>query len=254
MSDPVPTVAFEGVSFAYRAGMPVVADATFRVESRAAVCVIGPNGGGKTTLLYLMLGLMRPDAGTVRVLGVEPEAARSRIGYMPQHVGVDDSFPVNVRDVVLMGRLGRHVIARYGRADREAAAEALDEMDVADLARRPFADLSGGQRQRVLIARALASRPDLLLLDEPTAYVDPAFADQFYEIMRRLKTRLTVVMVSHDLGVVSEGIDSVICVNRTVRVHPTSELTGAVIQDLYGSPHALVRHDHCCSERGHRDG
>jgi zinc transport system ATP-binding protein len=254
VSDPLSPVVFEGVSFAYRAGIPVVDDATFRVGNRAAVCVIGPNGGGKTTLLYLMLGLLKPDSGVVRVLGVEPEAARKRIGYMPQHVGFDDTFPVNVLDVVLMGRLDVHVIARYGRADREAAAEALDEMEVADLARRPFAALSGGQRQRVLIARALASRPDLLLLDEPTAYVDPAFADQFYEIIRRLKARLTVVMVSHDLGVVSEGIDSVICVNRSVRVHPTAELTGAVIQNLYGSPHAIVRHDHCCSERGHHNG
>lgn len=254
MSDTVPAIAFEGVSFGYRAGMPVVENASFRVGNHAAVCVIGPNGGGKTTLLHLMLGLLKPGSGTLRVLGADPVAARARIGYMPQHVGFDDSFPVSVRDVVLMGRLGRHVIARYGRADRAAAFEALEEMEVADLARRPFAALSGGQRQRVLIARALASHPDLLLLDEPTAYVDPAFADQFYEIMRRLKTRLTVVLVSHDLGVVSEGVDSVICVNRTVRVHPTSELTGEVIQDLYGSPHALVRHDHCCSERGHRDG
>lgn len=254
MNESPPTVAFDGVSFAYRTGMPVVDGATFRVASRAAVCVIGPNGGGKTTLLYLMLGLLKPDSGTVRILGVDPELARKRIGYMPQHVGFDDTFPVNVMDVVLMGRLDVHVIARYGRADRAAAAEALDEMGVADLARRPFAALSGGQRQRVLIARALASRPDLLLLDEPTAYVDPAFTDQFYEIVRRLKTRLTVVMVSHDLGVVSEGIDSVICVNRTVRVHPTTDLTGEVIQDLYGSPHAMVRHDHCCSEKGHCNG
>lgn len=254
MSETAAAILFEGVTFAYRQGMPVVKDVSLRVEKGKAVCIIGPNGGGKTTLLHLALGLLRADQGSVRVLGMDPLSARAGIGYMPQRVDFDDTFPVNVSDVVLMGRLRMGVVARYGRADREAARAALDEMGVADLERRPFAALSGGQRQRVLIARALASQPELLLLDEPTAYVDPGFAEQFYEIMRRLKTRLTVVMVSHDLGVVSEGVDSVICVNRTVRVHPTSELTGEVIQDLYGSPHALVRHDHCCSEEGHRHG
>lgn len=254
MSSAIPAIEFEGVKFSYRAGTPVLDDASLRVETGTAACVIGPNGGGKTTLLYLVLGLLKPTAGSVRVFGVAPESARARIGYMPQHVGFDESFPVNVRDVVLMGRLRKGVFCRYGRADRDAAAAALDEMGVVDLMKRPFSALSGGQRQRVLIARALASHPDLLLLDEPTAYVDPAFAEQFYEIVRRLRSRLTVVMVSHDLGVVSEGIDSVICVNRRVKVHPTSELTGEVIQRLYGSPQALVRHDQCCSERGHTHG
>jgi zinc transport system ATP-binding protein len=254
VSDGTPAIEFDGVSFWYRPGVPVLTDASFRVDKGSTVCVIGPNGGGKTTLLYLALGLLRPGSGTVRVLGTAPESARKQIGYMPQHADFDDNFPVSVREVVLMGRLRNGLFCRYGRADRDAAAGALEEMGVADLARRPFAALSGGQRQRVLIARALASHPQLLLLDEPTAYVDPAFAEQFYEIVRRLKERLTVVMVSHDLGVVSEGVDSVICVNRRVRVHPTSDLTGEVIQALYGSPHSLVRHDHCCSERGHANG
>jgi len=150
-------------------------------------------------------------------------------------------------DAVLMGRLDRHACGRYDRSDREAALGVLSEMGVADLARRPFFSLSGGQRQRALIARALVSQPELLLLDEPTAYVDPAFADQFYAIVERLRSKMTVVIVSHDLGVVSERVDQVVCVNRTVRIHPVSAMTGEVINAVYGSRLNLVRHDHNCN-------
>jgi zinc transport system ATP-binding protein len=247
-------VSFDGVSFAYRAGQPVLSDATFCLRRRQTACVIGPNGGGKTTLLYLMLGLLRPSAGSIRILGVEPEQARRKVGYMPQQMEYDDQFPVDALDVVLMGRLGCHRTGWYTKADRAAAMGALDEMGMADLARRHFAALSGGQRQRILIARAIVGEPELLLLDEPTAYVDPGFQDQFYSIVDMLKVRMGVVIVSHDLGFVSERIESVVCVNRRVNIHPTAEITGEVIQDLYGSKLSMVRHDMCCSDRGHSHG
>jgi len=246
MSD-APAIECSRVAFGFRAGVPVIEDATFAVPTRSLTCVIGPNGGGKTTLLLLMLGLLQPLSGTVRVLGRLPGEARTRIGYMPQRVGVDDTFPASVMDAVLMGRLDRHACGRYDRSDREAALGVLSEMGVADLARRPFFSLSGGQRQRALIARALVSQPELLLLDEPTAYVDPAFADQFYAIVERLRSKMTVVIVSHDLGVVSERVDQVVCVNRTVRIHPVSAMTGEVINAVYGSRLNLVRHDHNCN-------
>jgi zinc transport system ATP-binding protein len=242
-----PAIAFTDVAFGFRSGVPVIREATFAVRSGALTCVIGPNGGGKTTLLLLILGLARPQSGTVRVLGQSPEEARTRVGYMPQRVGFDDTFPASVTDTVLMGRLDRHAFGHYDRSDRAAAAAALAEMGVADLAGRSFASLSGGQRQRVLIARALVSQPELLLLDEPTAYVDPAFADQFYAIVERLRTKMTVLIVSHDLGVVSEHVDQVVCVHQTVRVHPVSGLTGDVINEIYGSRLNLVRHDHDCN-------
>jgi zinc transport system ATP-binding protein len=198
-----------------------------------------------------MLGLLQPLEGAIQVLGRDPQSASRLVGYMPQHMEYDEQFPVNALDVVLMGRLGRHRVGWYTAADREAAIRALDEMGVADLARRHFAALSGGQRQRVLIARAIVGDPELLLLDEPTAYVDPGFQDQFYSIVDALKSRMCVVIVSHDLGFVSERIETVVCVNRLVHVHPTAEITGAVIQDLYGSRLSMVRHDLCCSDRGH---
>jgi zinc transport system ATP-binding protein len=156
-------------------------------------------------------------------------------------------------DVVLTGRLDRRRwFGFYRRADKEAAAKALHEVALDDLRHRPFAALSGGQRQRVLIARALASEPDLLLLDEPTANVDIAVEEEVYAVLRELNQRLTIVLVTHDLGFVSTFVKSVICVNRRVTVHPTSEVTGAIISEIYGRDLKLVRHDHRCAEDGHQ--
>jgi zinc transport system ATP-binding protein len=208
------------------------------------VSVIGPNGGGKTCLLLLVLGMLRPNRGTVQVFGRAPERERSRMGYVPQFTRFDPLFPVTVYDVVQMGRLGRFWTGPYRKEDREAALDALEQVGLGELRRRSFAELSGGQRQRILIARALATEPEVLLLDEPTANVDRLATDKLYELLVDLNQRLTVVLVSHDLGIVSRFVSSVVCVNRTVFTHPVSELTGEMIRDLYGGEIALVRHDH----------
>ena len=244
-------VVFDNVTFSYD-GSPVVEDVSFVVEDRDFVCVVGPNGGGKTTLLKLMLGVVHPLQGTVRVFGGPPEHARARLGYVPQQSRYDLQFPVRVIDVVLTGRLDRRRwLGLYGRADKEAAANALRQVDLYDLRYRHFSELSGGQRQRALIARALAAEPDLLLLDEPTANVDIVREEELYATLRQLNQRLTIVLVTHDLGFVSTFVKSVVCVNRRVVVHPTSEITGAIISAIYGRDLRLVRHDHRCAERGH---
>lgn len=229
-----PAISFEGVTFGYDQS-PVVRDVTIAIPSGDFACIVGPNGGGKTTLLRLMLGLLRPQQGQVRVFGKPPEEVRKRIGYMPQHVQLDPQFPVTAMDVVLMGRLGtgRH-FGFYGRKDRAIAESSLREVGMLDERRRPLARLSGGQRQRVLIARALACEPDVLVLDEPTSNVDIAVEDQIYALLRELNQRLTIVVVSHDLGYVSSQVKSAICVNRNVHTHAMSDLTGEVIRNLYG--------------------
>jgi len=238
-----PVVTMEHVSFAYGA-QPVLQDVTFSIAPRQFISIVGPNGGGKTTLLKLMLGLLSPSQGTVRVLGRPPAQVCSQVGYLPQYVDVDPRFPVRVLDVVLMGRLGRtRLIGPYGSTDRAAAVEALELLGVADLARKAFCDLSGGQRQRVLIARALAGEPKLLLLDEPTASLDAVVEEHLYEYLCRLSQKLTVVMVSHDVGLVTRHVQSVICVNRFARLHPVHELTGDVIREVYGTEVTMVRHD-----------
>ena len=162
-----PVVSFKNVSFSYD-GIQVLEDVSLTIDEGDFLSIVGPNAGGKTNLLKLILGLVKPTGGTVRVFGQPPPKVRSRIGYMPQHVSLDILFPVNVQDVVLMGRLGTgRKIGLHGRADREAAEEALRVVELYDVRHRPFAALSGGQRQRVLIARALASDPELLLLMSP---------------------------------------------------------------------------------------
>ena len=239
-----PVIEMEGVSFSYD-GIPAVEQASLEVRGREFVCIVGPNGGGKTTLLRLILGLARPQKGQVRVFGGRPEAARSRLGYMPQGAHLDPKFPVRVLDVVLTGCLGPgRLLGPYRRADHEAARRVLREVGLEDLGDRPFSELSGGQRQRALIARALVANPDLLLLDEPTANVDPLGEQQLYDLFHSLNQRLTIVLATHDLSFVTSQVEKVICVNRRVLVHPTDQLTGEIIREVYGEEVRLVRHDH----------
>jgi zinc transport system ATP-binding protein len=240
----VPAIAIEHLSFAYD-GPLVLQDVSFGIAERDFVSVVGPNGGGKTTLLKLILGLLKPTRGVVRVFGRLPQEVRRRIGYVPQHAQFDPQFPASARDVVLMGRLG--ICPWLGparRADRDAAAAALAEVGLSEYSRRPLAALSGGQRQRALIARALASEPALLLLDEPTANLDLAVQGDFFELLHRLNERLTVLLVSHDVGFVSQHVNTVVCVHRSVEVHATRELNGRMINELYGGPVRFVQHAH----------
>lgn len=240
-----------GMSFRYDQH-PVLTNVNLSIPPGDFVCIVGPNGSGKTTLLKLGLGLIKPTEGKIEVFGLKPEQASRRIGYVPQHPRLDPLFPVTALDVTLMGRLGTtRSFGPWHGDDQEAAKASLDEVGLADRADRHFASLSGGQKQRVLIARALAGEPELLLLDEPTAGLDAHVEEGFYRLLEELNQRLTIVMVSHDLGFVSGFVKSVVCVGQEVFIHPTSEITGEIIADLYGSDMRLVRHDHRCSEDGH---
>jgi zinc transport system ATP-binding protein len=221
-------------------GATVLENVSFSVKRGEFIYVIGPNGGGKTTLLKLMLGLLPPDAGRIVVLGQAPPRANRRIGYLPQHQLYDPQFPVTALEVVLTGLSFAPFRAA---ADRRLAAAVLDEMGLADSAGRPYAVLSGGQRQRVLIARALVGNPELLLLDEPTSNVDPSVEEALFERLGRLRRTLTIMMVTHDTGVVPRGVERVVCVNRAVAVHPTRRLTGRVLQALYRQNLSRVSHE-----------
>lgn len=243
-------ISLEHVDY-YYGRQPVLEDVNLTVDAGDFAAVVGPNGGGKTTLLKLILGVLKPARGRVRVLGDTPGKSCYRIGYMPQNAHLDPQFPVSVLDVVLMGRLGRKVFGKFRKHDRQAAKKALEDAGIGHLAHRHFSELSGGQRQRALIARALCTDPELLMLDEPTANVDPGVEEALLKVLHQLNEKMTILMVSHDMGFVSKKVKSVICVNRTLVVHPTSEIEGQVIRDIYGQEMRLIRHDHRCSEKGH---
>jgi len=244
--DKQPVVTMRGVDFSYN-GQPVLAGVNVSIGAGDFIGVVGPNGGGKTTLLKLVIGLLEPTRGEVRVFGQPPARVRARIGYVAQGWSCACDFPVSTLDVVLMGRLGAGGgRASYPRADREAALWALERVGLADLAHRDLRELSGGQRQRALIARAIASRPELLALDEPMMGVDVAAAEGIYDLLEELREGMTVIMVSHDLDLVARTVTSVLCVNQRVVRHPTSELaevSGELLAELYGTGVRLVRHD-----------
>jgi zinc transport system ATP-binding protein len=235
-------IQFEDVSFTY-GGPMVLEHVDLAVEEREFLGVVGPNGGGKSTLLKLLLGLLEPTSGSVRVLGREPLQARREIGYVPQFATFPRDFPIAAEAMVLQGRLGHaRLLGGYGVADHEAAQRAMRETEVFDLRARPIGSLSGGQLQRVLIARALAIEPRILLLDEPTANIDLRVEKDIFDLLQQLGARMTILVVSHDIGFISQYVTRVACLNRTLVCHTTSELTGEIIQQLYGAPVRMIRH------------
>ena len=241
-SDEVFAIQVNDVIFSYN-GSKVLEDVNFDVGQKQLVYMVGPNGGGKTTLLKLIMGLLQPTSGRIKVFGQSPERVRSRIGYAPQYMQFDPHFPVTVMDIVLMGRLGTKFGGKYTSRDRDAAMAALEVLEVSDLASRSFSELSGGLRQRVLIARSLSDDPDLLLLDEPTANVDSHTEDRLLDIISKLSDRMTILMVSHELGFVAESVKSVICVNRQVMVHPSGDITRDAVRHPFHREMRIIRHD-----------
>jgi zinc transport system ATP-binding protein len=234
-----PPIVLRDVNFAYGATV-VLESVNLTVNQADFLGIIGPNAGGKTTLLKIMLGLLQPDQGTVEVFGVPPRDARGAMGYVPQYARFDTSFPISVLDTVRMGTLGRTT----GPGGRHAALEALEKVDLHDLAGAQIGRLSGGQLQRVLIARALATGPRILLLDEPTASVDTRVGRTVYELLGRLSEEMAVVLVSHDIGVISRHVKTVACLNVRLHYHHSRELTPEMVEAAYGCPVDLVAHGH----------
>ncbi|MEI7760691.1 MAG: metal ABC transporter ATP-binding protein [Thermoleophilia bacterium] len=217
MPELIPVVELEGVSFAYRAGIRVLEDVSLEVCAGEFVAIAGPNGGGKTTLLRLVLGLERPTAGSVRVFGNVggKSADGARIGYLPQRARVIGEAPVTVREVVSTGRLtSAGIWGPLRRSDREAVTRAIETVGLIDRADSPLRTLSGGMQQRALIAKALASEPTLLALDEPTTGVDAESQDSLGVLLEELRTQfgVTILYVSHEFGAVEHVVDRIVLV------------------------------------------
>ena len=253
-------IEIKNLNFSYNS-QPVLRDVDLSVSRGDFVAMIGPNGGGKTTLLKLMLGLLKADSGAVRIFDKPPQAVSHRIGYVPQDVHINKNFPISALDVVLMGKLkpGRGW-SRYSQQDRLAAINALDQVDMKKFCDHRIGELSGGQKQRVFVARALVTDPELLFLDEPTASIDTKGQNEFYALLKELNKTITIIVVSHDLMVISGSIKSVICVNQSLHYHGHAELTSEMIEMMYdctvdetcpveliahGLPHRVLhKHEH----------
>jgi zinc transport system ATP-binding protein len=228
-----PVIEMRGVSFSFN-GEAVLEDVSLALPALDFTALIGPNGSGKTTLLKILLGLLTPDRGTVRILGETPRTVSHRMGYVPQEVDVNLRFPVSVLDVVRMGLVGgRGRGAGFSRADREKARKALDMLDMGNLRHRRIGELSGGQRQRAFIARALVTDPEILLLDEPTASIDARGQVELYRLLGHLNRKITILLVSHDLLMISTHVKSVACLNRRLHYHDQAEITGEMLETMY---------------------
>jgi zinc transport system ATP-binding protein len=224
-------------------GMAALEDISLIVEQGDFLGIIGPNGGGKTTLLKVILGLIKLAQGKVSVLGQPPEKSHRHIGYIPQYNLFDRGFPINVRDAVLMGCNGTTgLIKRYSREDKERTQEALETVGMLSYQGHQIGKLSGGEQQRVFIARALVGRPKLLLLDEPTASVDSAMQTGFYELLVKLKREMTIIMVSHDISAVSIYVDKIACLNRQLFYHGSKEIEPEVLEATYKCPVQMIAH------------
>ncbi len=242
MTDSTPVCELEGVHFRYDGPM-VLEQVDLTVRRGDFLGIVGPNGSGKTTLLRLVLGLEQPTKGTVRVFGGPPQKARRRVGYVPQRPQLDPDFPINVEDVTLMGRLGQaKLLGGYGPEDVEAAHTALREVEMHSERLRRYGRLSGGQQRRVLIARALATRPELLLLDEPTVGVDHRVEHEIYSLLDRLNEQVTIMLVSHDVGCVTEHVSRVAAVHTRVFCHTPQELSGRILEDIFSGPDRMAEH------------
>ena len=235
---------FKNVTLRSR-GQVILDSINWSLESGSFVGLIGPNGAGKTVLLKVILGLIRPSSGEVKIFGKPPALARTAIGYVPQYARFDATFPISVRDVIYMGRLNKtRGLFGYTPQDTQVVQETMEKLELLELADERIGRLSGGQMQRVLIARALASEPKLLLLDEPTASLDTLIGSNVYDVLDDLSKKMSILLVSHDIGVISAYVKTVACLNRKLHYHGTKEVAPDILAEVYGCPIELIAHGH----------
>lgn len=245
-------IDIHALNFSY-GSVPTLSGIDLQVTEGEFLGIVGPNAGGKSTLLKLILGLLQPQSGSLRVLDRSPGSASRLLGYVPQYPSFPRDFPITVEQVVQLGRLGNGPVVgrwqalwpgRVSSADREAVRRALAEVEAGDIAKHQISSLSGGQLQRVLLARALVGEPRILILDEPTANIDQRLENEIFDLLKAINARMTILVVSHDVAFISRYVSRVACVNRTLVCHRTEAVDGAVIQELYGVNVRMIAHGH----------
>jgi zinc transport system ATP-binding protein len=237
-------LSIEDLCFHYDAAA-VLEQVNLSIEEGEFVGIFGPNGGGKTTLLKLILGLLRPQQGSVRLFGLPPEEARQFIGYVPQTIRFDRDFPIDVEGVVKMGALNKmNWLGRYPTQVKDQVLAALDKVKLSHKAKAPFGTLSGGEMQRALIARAMLDAPRMLILDEPTANIDPEGQKSIHELLSELNQSMTILMVTHDLQTIIDKVGTLLCVQRSVTRLKAKEVCEHFALGLYHAPLTSGPHFH----------
>lgn len=235
-------------------GKEVLHNISLKINEGVFIGIVGPNGGGKTTLLKTIIGLIKPQKGDILIFGKEPidQSKRGIFGYLPQHQNIDTNFPITTLEVVMMGLPRRGLFRRYSKDDHNRAKEMITLMGMDGFENHPFGSLSGGQQQRVSIARALAHNPKILVLDEPSTGIDVVGQEDFYHLLRGLQKRfnLTIVMVSHDIGTITTYVDEIACLNRTLHYHgnPLGAFDKDVLKGLYGKSIEIIMHSGLCEK------
>ncbi len=216
----------------------ILQDINFAVKDKDFLGIIGPNGAGKTTLVKILAGLLSPDSGEILVYGKPRKESRNKIGYVPQFSEYNRHYPITVQEVVQMGnshnKRKQHI--------KELAAEAMEKVNIGKLAGRMISGLSGGERQRMLIARALCSEPDILILDEPTASIDSQTGRSIFDLFQKLNEKMTLILISHDIGAISQSVKQIACLNKTLVFHDSREITREMLEDTYQCPVDLIAH------------
>lgn len=239
----------KNVSFSYNNEL-VIDDVSFAINKGEFIGIIGPNGSGKTTLLKLILGLLKPKIGTIKIFNQDSTEFKDwhKIGYVPQRLAVvDASFPATVEEVVSMGRFAKiGLFSHLSTKDYSTIKNVLDFFELTELKDKKVSELSGGQQQKVFIARAMASEPSLLLLDEPTTGVDVFAEKMFYDTLSKLnkKHKITLMLVSHDIGMVTSYVGRLICINRKILTCPAHLHDVNQLRDIYGEGFKLIKHEH----------
>lgn len=229
-------LSIEDLSFCYET-LPTLENVNVQIESGEFVGIFGPNGGGKTTLLKLILGLLPPKRGKVLLFGLPPVEARHLIGYVPQSIHFDRDFPISVEEVVMMGALRKmNWLGRYPSEVKIKLKRALEKVGLSHKAKASFGTLSGGEAQRALIARALIDDPRMLILDEPTANIDPTGQQSIHELLSQLSQTMTILMVTHDLQTIVDKVGKLLCVQRSVTSLQARELCEHFALGLYHAP------------------
>lgn len=223
-------------------GKVVIRDVDLEIYEDDFIGVVGPNGGGKTTLLRVILGTLKPMKGKVKYYSVQEKGNIKRIGYLPQLNMIDRKFPISAMEVVLSGMMSKNgFLKKYSRRDKELASQMMDKMGIANLKDKTIGELSGGQMQRVFLCRAIISSPKLLILDEPNTFVDNKFEGELYEHLRELNKTMAIILVSHDIGTITTYVKTIACVNREFHYHRSNVITQKQLS-AYNCPIQLITH------------